>query len=378
MGIAAPWESVRLFGSDEFNKILSKFNIVGRPQNVERFGSGRIHDTFLVRCRSTTGSTSRYILQRINRSIFNRPHELMANIRAVTEHLRLKIIERGGDPLRETLTIIPTNELESFHRDLRGEYWRIYLFIENTSTLDVPENLNQVRQAARAYGLFQQALADFPGESLHETIPAFHDTARRFATFQAALGSDPFDKAQAARPEIDFVLARGDQTSTLVNLIHEGKLPLRVTHNDTKFNNVLLDRQSGEGVCVVDLDTVMPGLSLYDFGDAIRSICNTGAEDERQLEKVNLDLDVFKEFACNYIATMADTLDPVERNHLVFSARLMTLECGMRFLTDHLLGDQYFRITRQNQNLDRCRTQFTLLEELERHAEKMEDIVLSC
>jgi thiamine kinase-like enzyme len=302
----------------------------------------------------------------------------MANILAVTSHLRKKILVYGGDPDRETLTLIPTQTGDVFHQTEKGYYWRAYIFIEDALTYQIPESPQHVYNAARAYGHFQQLLDDFPADQLYETIPNFHNTAKRFEDFLSAVERDPYQRAQSVKAEIDFILHRAAEMPVLVDLIAQGALPIRVTHNDTKYNNVMIDDKSGEGICVIDLDTVMPGSLLYDFGDAIRSITNTAAEDERDLSIVHFSLDTYKKYAQGYLAATRDALIPAELEYLAFSARLMTLECGMRFLADYLNGDIYFRTHRENHNLDRCRTQFKLVQEMEPQSDAMEKMIKEC
>jgi hypothetical protein len=298
----------------------------------------------------------------------------MCNIKAVTRHLRQKILAAGGDPQRETLTLIPTRDENSYFRTEEGDYWRGYIFINNARTYECVENIDHVYHAAKAFGNFQKLLSDYPPGELIETIPNFHNTRKRFETFLEVLEKDECDRAGSARPEIEFVLSRKSDVSVLVDKLEKGELPERITHNDTKFNNVLIDDATGKGVCVIDLDTVMPGLALYDYGDAIRSLANTAAEDERDLSLVNFDLRIFDYFTRGYMDSIGEVLTPQEAAYLSFSAILMTFECGMRFLTDHLQGDQYFKIHRSGQNLDRCRTQFKLVADMENRLEEMERI----
>ncbi|MEA3440036.1 MAG: aminoglycoside phosphotransferase family protein [Chloroflexota bacterium] len=358
-----------------FIEVVPNFSFGGQFMYAEPYGFGHINDTYAAYFRKADGTEHRYIMQRINHEVFKHPEELMANIEAITTHLRRKIAAAGGNPDRETLTLIPTTEGDSFYRTDNGYYWRAYIFIENALTYQIPESLDHIYNAARAYGNFQQLLDDFPVDQLYETIPYFHHTAKRFETFLKVVDEDKHNRAQEVKNEIDFVLQRADETSVVVNLIEKGELPVRVTHNDTKYNNVMIDDDSGEGVCVIDLDTVMPGSSLYDFGDAIRSITNTAEEDEPDLSKVHFSLETFERYTLGYLEATCDALTPAEIEHMAFSARLMTFECGMRFLTDHLNGDVYYKIQRKNHNLDRCRTQFKLVNDMERDHEKMENIV---
>jgi hypothetical protein len=265
---------------------------------------------------------------------------------------------------------------EKFYiRTEEGDYWRGYLFINNARTYESVENLDHVYHAAKAFGNFQNLLSDYPSENLFVTIPDFHNTQKRFGTFVESVEKDELNRARLSKPEIEFVTQRVKDTSVLVDKLRKGELPERITHNDTKFNNVMIDNDTGAGVCVIDLDTVMPGLSLYDFGDAIRSLANPAAEDERDLSLVNFDLQRFDYYTRGYLDAVGEVLTPEEIKNLPFSAILMTLECGMRFLTDHLQGDIYYKIQRKNQNLDRCRTQFKMVADMEEQFDDMVRIV---
>ena len=287
-----------------------------------------------------------------------------------------KIIKAGGDPLRETLNLIPTNEGGYLHRSEDGNYWRGYLFIDGARTYQTVENKEHFYKAGKAFGNFQRLLSDYPVENLHETIPNFHNTKMRFDAFVDAVEKDVMNRAKDVKEEIEFALKRADDTPILVDLLEKGELPLRVTHNDTKFNNVMIDDKTGEGICVIDLDTVMPGLSLYDFGDSIRFGANPAAEDERDLSKVWMDLGLYEQFTRGYLETAGDSLTRTELEYMPFSAKLMTYECGIRFLTDHLNGDTYFRILRPGHNLDRTRTQFKLVADMEVKLDQMARIIL--
>jgi Ser/Thr protein kinase RdoA (MazF antagonist) len=355
--------------------VARTFLFEGDYLRAERLRSGHINDTYALFFRQADGSVRRYLLQRINRQVFRDPESLMHNIQAITAHLRQKIVAAGGDPARETLNLIPTAEAQPFHQTPGGDYWRAAMFIEGAQTYEIPESLGHAYNVARAFGRFQGLVSDFPVDQLHETIPDFHHTPKRFAAFVEAVDRDVANRAQSARDEIDFVERRAGDIPILVDLLRQGKLPQRVTHNDTKFNNVMIDDTTGKGICVIDLDTVMPGLSLYDFGDAVRSGANPAAEDERDLSKVTLDLEVLDRMVSGYLDAARDFLTPLEIDTMPFSARLMTLECGMRFLTDHLNGDRYFRIRRQDHNLDRCRTQFRMVRAMEEQFNAMVSIV---
>jgi hypothetical protein len=354
--------------------IVKKFKIEGDFIEGGPYGTGHINDTYAGKFKKGS-ETVTYIHQRINHHIFLNPEALMENVERVTQHLRQKVIAAGGNPERETLNLIPAVDGKSFFRTPEGDYWRTYVFIKDAKTYDLVENLDMVYTSS-AFGKFQKDLADLPGSRLHETIPDFHNTKKRFKDFNKARESDPKNRAASAKPEVEFVQKREKDTSILVDLMHAGKMPERITHNDTKFNNVMIDDTTGEAVCVIDLDTVMPGSALFDFGDSVRIGASTAVEDEQDLSKVSMDLDMFGRLAGGYLHTAGDFLTDVEKDLLAFSAKLMTFECGMRFLADHLEGDVYFtKVHRENHNLDRCRTQFKMVEDMENKMEEMEGIV---
>jgi Ser/Thr protein kinase RdoA (MazF antagonist) len=359
----------------ELLAIIPHFRFDGQFLRAEPIPSGHINDSFVAWFHRPGGRHRSYVLQRINHSVFRSPEKLMQNFEAITAHLQKKIVDAGGNPDREALTLIRTTDGRTFHRTPEGQYWRATRFIEGARTYDGAHSLEQVYSVARAFGQFQTLVSDFPADQLHETIPNFHHTRKRLETFVETVDRDSANRARAVRWEIQFVEHRAAETSVLVDLLEHGRLPQRVTHNDTKFNNVMIDDQTGRGICVIDLDTVMPGLALYDFGDAVRSGANSAAEDEQDLSQVSFDLDIFDRFAAGYLDAARDFLTPLEIDCLAFSARLMTLECGMRFLTDHLSGDTYFRIHRPGHNLDRCRTQFKLVQEMEARFDDMVRIV---
>jgi hypothetical protein len=349
----------------DFSEIVTHFRFEGDLIEACPHPSGHINDTYAAWFGQAGGATCRYVLQRINHEVFRHPEGVMHNIERVTGHLRDKIVAAGGDPERETLTLVPTHNASFLHRSHDGSYWRAFVYIEGARTYEVVESLDHVYHAGQAFGQFQRLLGDFPARQLYETIPGFHHTPKRFEAFVEAVERDVENRARTVGAEIDFVLARSDETSILLNLLEQGTLPERVTHNDTKFNNVMIDDETGKGICVIDLDTVMPGLSLYDFGDAVRSGANSAAEDEADLAKVSIDLEIFDRLTHGYLDATRDVLTASEIDYLPFSARLLTLECGIRFLTDHLNGDVYFRVHRKNHNLDRCRTQFKMVRDME-------------
>ena len=340
---------------------------------AERFGAGHINDTFAV---WAADRSKRWILQRINTDTFTDPAGLMENVTGVTAYLRRQIIERGGDPDRETLNVIPTLDGKPYYTDTEGGAWRAYIFVEGTVCLQKVENERDFYTTAETFGNFQNQLAGYPAATLHETIARFHDTPNRYANFEKALAADVMGRAKDVGPEIAFIRAREADCRVLVDQLAAGVLPLRVTHNDTKLNNVLIDQETGKGICVIDLDTVMPGLSAYDFGDSIRFGANDCAEDEPDQSKVHFSLHLYKVFAEGYLAAAGSAMTEAERRSLPWGAKLMTLECGIRFLTDYLEGDHYFKISRPDQNLDRARTQFTLVQGMEREFDAMTQLAL--
>jgi hypothetical protein len=299
----------------------------------------------------------------------------MDNIARVTGHLRKKILAAGGDPDRETLNLVPTKDGEAFLHTDDGDYWRTYIFVEGARTYDIVENINHVYNAANTFGRFQSMVSDLPDPRLYETIPHFGDSAKRFRDFTEAIGADTVNRAASAKPEIEFALPRGNTTSVVMDLLAEGKIPERIAHYDTKFNNVMIDNNTGEGICVIDLDTVMPGTVLYDFGDSVRLGINPAAEDETDLSKVRADMDMFERLTHGYLDAARGFLTPVEIGHLVFAARLITFTIGIRFLADYLAGDVYFKTHRPDHNLIRCRTQFAMVKDMEDKQERMDAIV---
>lgn len=359
------------FSEAAVREILSRFTLSGEFVSFEPIGCGHINDTLCVTLKEQDGEV-RYILQRINTHVFTKPAELMENVANVTSYLARILRENGADPARGTLTVFPTKDGKLFYRTDAGDCWRVYNYVENTYTLQAIRDPQDFQKSGEAFGIFQKLLADYPSDTLYETIPHFHDTAARFENFKKALRADAVGRAHTVQPEIDFVLQREADTHVLVDLLQKGELPLRVTHNDTKLNNILFDNDTKEGICVVDLDTVMPGLSLYDFGDSIRFGASTAAEDEQDLSKVHFSMELFRAYTRGYLGAAGDSLTATEIAYLPFSAKLMTLECGMRFLTDYLEGDGYFRISYPEHNLVRCRTQFALVAEMEAQMPQMQ------
>jgi hypothetical protein len=361
----------------KFETVVTRFRAWGDFVEAVPYGSGHIHDTFKVSF-DMAGAPVHYLLQRINTNIFKDPSAIMDNILRVTNHVRQKLAMAGyHDVTRHSLCIVFTRDAKPCYRDEDGNWWRMYLFVEKALTYDTLETEQQAFEAARAYARFQKLLADLPPPRLHETIKDFHNTPARLAALRDAVQRDVCGRAAGVGKEIEFVERRAGLCGHLLERHAKGEIPERVTHNDTKINNVMLDEKTGEGVCVIDLDTVMPGLALYDFGDMVRSATAAAAEDEPDLSKVRMRLDIFAALARGYLSE-ATFLTPAEREELVFSGRLITLMIGMRFLTDYLSGDTYFKIKRPNHNLDRCRTQFKMVESMEAQAEAMERIVAEC
>ena len=360
---------------ERLTQALDGFDFGGQVVGAVRYGSGHINDTFCVHTQPEDGPCRRFILQRISAVAFHHPDQLMANIVGVTAYLSEMIAQTGGDPQRETLTVLKTKQGENYFTDDEGRAWRVYPFIEDTVCLQQAETPDLFAASARAFGRFQRMLKDYPAQTLYETIPRFHDTEDRLAKLKAAAQQDPMHRLADVQPEMDFILAREADCSVALQALREGRLPLRVTHNDTKLNNVLIDRKTGEGVCVIDLDTVMPGLAINDFGDSIRFGANHSAEDEQDLRKVNFDLELYTIYTRGFLEGAGGALTETELAYLPWGAKLMTLECGIRFLTDHLEGDHYFHIQRAGQNLDRCRTQLKLVADMEEKWGEMHRIV---
>lgn len=359
----------------DISKIAKNFCFRGEFKDAAPYGSGHINDTYAATFQENAGNAIRYIIQRINHNVFKSPEQLMQNIEGVTKHLRKRIEKAGGNPERETLNIIPALSGGSFYKTEDGDYWRSYTFIEGARTYDVVENGGHFYAAGKAFGRFQELLSDFPADKLYETIPDFHHTGKRYETFVKSVCEDSLNRAVEVKEEIEFVNKRAEEMSIIVNLLKSGKLPLRVTHNDTKFNNVMIDNKTGEGICVIDLDTVMPGSTLYDFGDSIRSGTNPASEDEKDLSKVWTELSLFERFTEGYLKSAREFLTPVEIEYLPMAAKLMTMECGVRFLTDYISGDVYFKVHRPGHNLDRARTQFKMVADMESKWDRMHQIV---
>lgn len=361
-------------GDSVISQILAAYALPGTVADVARHGKGHINDTFCVVCKTPEGGTARFILQRLSQAAFPHPEEVMENFVGITSYLRREILAEGGDPLRETLSLVKTGDGADFVTDAEGRAWRLMPFIENADCYQsaTPELF---AASGRAFGRFQYMLRDYPARTLHETIPHFHDTESRFEQFLAALEADKMNRAEGVSPEIQFILRRKADCGVALRALREGKLPLRVTHNDTKLNNILIDRDTREGICIIDLDTTMPGLAINDFGDSIRFGANHCMEDEQDLTKVNFDISLYEVFTRGFLEGARGSLTPAELEYLPWGARLMTLECGIRFLTDYLDGDHYFHVSHPRQNLDRARTQLKLVKDMEEQFDAMGAVV---
>jgi len=360
--------------NEKIESIILRFDLPEGSVEASPYGNGHINDTLCVIVNTDEGK-KRYILQRVNSYVFPRPVEVIENIEKVTAYLSRIIEAEGGDPARETLTLVETKDGKHYTIADDGELWRMYLFVEGTKSVDLPDTPELFALSGRAFGKFQQQLGGFDAAVLHETIVDFHNTPARYAQLQDAIARNAAGRLEEVGEEIAFCQRYEREVHTLLDALNAGEIPLRVTHNDTKLNNVLLDAESGEGVCVIDLDTVMPGLAAYDFGDSIRSGASTAAEDEQDLSKVDISLEMFKAFAEGFLAEAGAALNAREKELLPMGAKLMTLECGMRFLADHLNGDKYFKVHRENHNLDRARTQFMLVRRMEEKWDEMMEIV---
>ena len=359
----------------EFKEILSHFDIKGDFVSCEPYGNGLINRTYVAVFRTEKGNV-RYIVQKINSALFTNVEALMNNIRLVTEFNRSEIEKRGGDPDRESLTLVFTKEGKAYYKTPEGEYYRVYIFIENAKGYDVVEKPEHFYESAVAFGKFAMLLDRFDSSKLFEVLPDFHNTVKRFANLKKSIEKDAFGRAKDVMPEIEFALKHEEMTHKLVDLLASGEMQTRVTHNDTKLNNVLIDTRTDKAVCVIDLDTMMPGSICYDFGDSIRFGCNPCREDTPETEKVIFNMPLFEEYTKGYLSVFGDTITAVERENLPVGALLMTYECGIRFLADYLDGDVYFRLTREKQNVDRARSQFKLVADMEKRMDEMMKIVM--
>lgn len=358
--------------TNEIKTAFDAFQRGGNIVSVNQITAGLINATYLIE----TDKKEKYILQKINTFVFKNPDELMENIVGVTKHITEKIKEAGGDYKRENLNFLPCNSGEYYFRDENDGSWRLYIYVDEALTYNKPKDDDTFRNAGRSFGRFMKLLDGYPAATLHETIKNFHYTPARYENFLKAAEADIKGRKALCEDEIQFVIDRQADTHKLTDLIAEGILPLRVTHNDTKLNNVLFDINTDKGICVIDLDTIMPGLSLYDFGDSIRSGANKAAEDEADLSKVGIDLSLFEVYVDGFLSETAESLNDAEIENLAFGAKLMTFECGIRFLTDYLEGDVYFRTTHPEHNIIRARNQFKLVADMEAHMDEMNAIVM--
>lgn len=359
----------------DIKEICALFDIRGDFVVAQPYGSGHINDTYCAEI-DQAGQRIRYIFQRLNHNVFRQPIPLMENVKRVTDHALKRLQESGcREAFRRTLTLVPAVNGKPYGIDKEGNCWRVYPFVERARTYDKIETPQQCIEAAKSFGEFQKLTADLPGEPLFETIPGFHNTKGRFQALLAAIKEDKLGRSKEVQAEIDFFLAREADANLVVDYLESGELPVRCTHNDTKLNNVMLDDVTGEGICVIDLDTTMPGSAIYDFGDMIRTATSPAAEDEKDVSKVTMQMFMFEALVQGYLATASSFLTPLERSLLAFSGKLLTMECGIRFLTDYLSGDVYFKIHRPEHNLDRCRTQIALVKSIEEQLPAMQAIV---
>ncbi len=359
---------------NELAGIVKKFRIEGGLTETFPLGTGHINETYFTAFKTPDGQR-RYTFQRVNENVFKGIPALMENMDRVTRHLRARIEKRGGDPDRETLNLVPTLEGKTFLRDDEGRFWRAFLFIEGARTYDRVEDPRHIYGASKAFGKFQKDLSDLPGKRINEVIPGFHDTRKRFENLLDSVRKDPRNRASGARKEIEFAIDLERESSVIADLLERHEIPERIVHNDTKFNNVMIDDRTGDAVCIIDLDTVMPGSPLYDFGDSVRSAAASAAEDGKDLSKAGISLEIFEHIARGYLDSMRRFLRPQEIDRLAFSCKLITFECGIRFLTDYLDGDVYFRTHREGQSLDRCRVQFRMVSDMEQKMDRMLEII---
>jgi hypothetical protein len=354
----------------DLKSVMLQFQVAGEFTNGTPYGGGHINDTFKIDT-DESGTRVRYILQRINHLVFKNPEGMMDNIHRVTEHLRNKDCSAFKSPMY----LIKTQDEGILHRDPNGNYWRLYNFIEDSATYDIIESTEQAYQGAKAFGLFQQELADLPGEDLFGTIPDFHNTPKRYEAFEQAIIEGLPERIEAAQEEIAHAKKLRKYAPVITDLLASGKIPGRVTHNDTKLNNVMLDEETQEGVCVIDLDTLMTGSSLYDFGDYIRTAGRIGAEDEADLNKLSFSEEMYEASLNGYLEAAGSTLNQVEKEHLAVSAIVLTYEVGLRFLTDYLMGDTYFKTHHETHNLERTRVQFKMVNEIKKRLDKLNQLI---
>lgn len=359
----------------DLEEIITQFQVNGVVISVEPYGTGHINQTYLAIMQEDGGGMQNFILQHINAHVFLEPEKVMANIERITTHLKQKIRQMGGDPSRETLTFIPAQNGRFFYKTTHGDYWRLEKFIDNAQTYIHAPTLTHYYEAAYAYGRFQTMLSDFPLNQLHETIPYFHHTEKRLLALETAVGQNTAQRVSPADAEINFIRDRAAMAPILTNLQTSGQIPLRVVHNDTKLDNIMFDNHTNKGVCVIDLDTVMPGIALFDFGDAVRAGTNRAAEDEPDTSQVTFDLKIYEQIAHGFLDAARFTLTALEIDYLAFATRLIVYEQAIRFLADYLNGDSYYKTTHPQQNLHRARTQIKLLQLMEANQTEMTDII---
>jgi len=357
----------------DLKQIFNSFHAEGSFSSAVTCGSGHIHDTY--RIINAEKEKDDYILQRINNNVFKNIPELQQNIERVTRHIQFKLSQiPGSDIKRESLTLIRANDGKSWIRDENNNFWRLFIYITDHRSYDIVDSPSKASEGGRAIGRFQAMLADLPGEPLHETIPYFHHIGKRLETFVNSVRSDRAGRAAGVSEEIDFVMKRADEMKVIIRLGSEGKIPLRITHNDTKFNNILFDNYD-RALCVIDLDTVMPGYVHYDFGDAIRTAANIASEDETDLSKIKMDIGLYRAFSQGYLSAVRDTLNDVEKEYLPFAPKLITYIMAVRFLTDYLDGDIYYKIHHPGHNIDRARAQLKLVKSMEEQYDEMQKII---
>ncbi len=361
----------------DVRNIASHFNVPKTFIQAEPCGKGHINDTY-VATYDNNGKPAKYIHQRINNIVFKNPIALMENVRRVTEHQKSQLKKAGvPDAQRRALTLIPAVDGMIYYKDPEGSIWRTYIFIDDAVTFDVIDQPSLAFEAARAFGLFQKQLSTLAGERLHDTIPDFHNTPKRFQALEKAIEADTANRAKDAKQEIEFAMKHKHIIDALIKKHQQGLMPERVTHNDTKINNVMIDNATSEGICVIDLDTVMNGLLLYDFGDMVRSGTISSAEDEQDLSKVHIRLPLFEALVKGFTETAGDIMTKAEKECIALSGKIITLEIGIRFLTDYLMNDVYFKIHREKHNLDRCRVQFKMVDSINENEEQMNKMVAS-
>jgi hypothetical protein len=364
-----------IYQEKQLLEISQQFQVYGDILHAEPCKIGHINETYTA-TYNQGGTLVRYIHQKINQRVFTQPVAVMNNLVRVTTHLRKRLLAEGANDItRRALRLVPTRDSQSFYRDGTGEYWRTFVFVERAATFEAVQSPQQAFEAGKAFGRFQHLLVDLPGKRLVETIPYFHHTRRRFDALQRAVQADEHNRAQSAAAEINFALKHEAIVDVLLNALKRREIPERIAHNDTKFNNVMLDWETGEALCVVDLDTVMPGSVLYDFGDMVRTTTSPTLEDELDLRQVRMQVPMFEALARGYLAGAGAFLTPAEKSYLVFSGKLITFTIGLRFLTDYLSGDRYFRVHRPGHNLDRCRTQFRLMDSITEQEAAMQRVV---